>query len=280
MYEYDSDTMGFARLKHKLWHLTIRESAELTALDMWVSGDLPDIDDPDDWDGDETDPRVTALLAEVVETLERSITSAVDSGRLKAKGIVRNFDESMIESTAKIHISDLEAWLQKHGYIAGERFDDWSKEEAEIHNKLDEECDYLRALSRRTDKQAIQRLPCISDGPVRLHEIDSVSTEILATAYKALLIENDGLRQTAYGGEPEPEKRPVHTTDKPLTTKPRRTLLTIIAALCDYSGINHQDRGVAVQIAGMTEEIGAAVDDGTIKKYLDEIPDALGTRMR
>ncbi len=67
---------------------------------------------------------------------------------------------------------------------------------------------------------------------------------------------------------------------KPLATTERNTLLTIIAALCDYSAIKPQERGAAAQIAKLTEEIGATVTDDTVRKALAKIPDALGTRMK
>ena len=70
------------------------------------------------------------------------------------------------------------------------------------------------------------------------------------------------------------------SAEKPLTTTERNTLLTIIAALCDYSAIKHQERGAATQIAKLTEEIGATVTDDTVRKALAKIPDALGTRMK
>jgi len=68
--------------------------------------------------------------------------------------------------------------------------------------------------------------------------------------------------------------------DKGLTATERNTLLTIIAALCDYSAIKPYDRGAANQIAKMTEEIGATVSDDTVRRWLKLIPDALTTRMK
>ena len=68
--------------------------------------------------------------------------------------------------------------------------------------------------------------------------------------------------------------------EKPLATKERNTLLTIIAALCDYSAINPNDRGVAVKIAKMTDEIGATVGDETIRKVLEKINDAVESRTK
>lgn len=71
-----------------------------------------------------------------------------------------------------------------------------------------------------------------------------------------------------------------NSAEKPLSTTERNTLLTIIAALCEYSAIKYQERGAASQIAKMTEELGAVVTDDTIRKALAKIPDALETRKK
>ena len=68
--------------------------------------------------------------------------------------------------------------------------------------------------------------------------------------------------------------------DKPVTTTERNTLLTIIAALCDYSDIDPKARGTASQLAGMTVELGAPVTDETILKALVKIPNAVERRMK
>ncbi len=68
--------------------------------------------------------------------------------------------------------------------------------------------------------------------------------------------------------------------DKPLNTTERNTLLTIIAALCDYSAIDPKARGAASQIASMTADLGAPVTDETIRKVLVQIPNAVGSRMK
>lgn len=69
-------------------------------------------------------------------------------------------------------------------------------------------------------------------------------------------------------------------SDKALTTTERKTLLTIIAALCDYSAIVPATRGAASQIAKMSDEIGAPVTDDTIRKVLAKIPGALESRKK
>ena len=66
--------------------------------------------------------------------------------------------------------------------------------------------------------------------------------------------------------------------DKPLGKRERDTLLTIIAALCTDCGIDHQERGAAVVVQGAVQRIGATMDDGTISKWLKQIPDAVATR--
>lgn len=68
--------------------------------------------------------------------------------------------------------------------------------------------------------------------------------------------------------------------EKPLDTTSRNTLLTIIAALCDYSAISLDERGAASNIAKRTEEFGARVSDDTVRRILGLIPDALASRKK
>lgn len=68
--------------------------------------------------------------------------------------------------------------------------------------------------------------------------------------------------------------------ENPIGTTERNTLLTIIAALCNYSAIKHQDRGAAMQIAKLTEQLGTAVSDDTVRRALSKIPEALETRTK
>ena len=70
------------------------------------------------------------------------------------------------------------------------------------------------------------------------------------------------------------------TIDRPLQTRERRTLLTIIAALCQKSKIDYEARGAAQLIKNATYLLGAPIDDGTIDKVIKQIPDALETRTK
>lgn len=79
---------------------------------------------------------------------------------------------------------------------------------------------------------------------------------------------------------PQSVKPKIHRLDDPVQTRPRRTYLTVIEALCQKAGIDRKQRGAAQKIRKATEEIGSCVDDGTIQKMLMEIPDALESRLK
>ena len=68
--------------------------------------------------------------------------------------------------------------------------------------------------------------------------------------------------------------------EKPLSTTERNSLLTIIAALCDYSAIKHQERGASSKIVNMVAEIGAEISPDTVLRVLEKIPEALESRTK
>lgn len=68
--------------------------------------------------------------------------------------------------------------------------------------------------------------------------------------------------------------------DRPLHTRERRTLLVVIAALCDLAKITPGSYGAAKRVAGATDRIGAPVDDSTIGAIFKQIPEALEARMK
>ena len=90
-----------------------------------------------------------------------------------------------------------------------------------------------------------------------------------------LVVRTDALRKFE-----QSINEPTEPDSKPVTTNERNTLLTIIAALCDYSAVDPSARGAAGKIAGMTDGLGAPVTDDTIRKVLLKIPDAIDRRMK
>lgn len=67
---------------------------------------------------------------------------------------------------------------------------------------------------------------------------------------------------------------------KPLNTTERNTLLTLIAALCKFDGVDPNARDATSQIVQMTEDLGAPISDDTIRKVLHQIPNALEARRK
>ncbi len=65
-----------------LWNPNIKEAAELVAVDMWFSGMIEDVIEPDDFDGDSGAPWLIAALADTIAAFEARLSAAVDSGRL------------------------------------------------------------------------------------------------------------------------------------------------------------------------------------------------------
>jgi hypothetical protein len=69
--------------------------------------------------------------------------------------------------------------------------------------------------------------------------------------------------------------------EKPLSTRERNTLLTIIAALCKEAGVDcARPAKAAGQIKNMASLMGIEIGETTIEEHLKKIPDAVATRMR
>ena len=280
----DEPDLDLLRLEDRLFHLSIHEAAGLVAVDMWISGVFPDIREPDEWGGNDRDPMLFELLSEEIEQFESRLVSAIGSGRLKARNIVRDFDEKLVKGQPRISIGDLEAWLTEHHYTPGETFDQWILDERGIENRLEEELEYLRALSRDT-KGVIEDLPTFYHFfPIRPNDLDDFKKENdiekIIAAYKTMAISHHELLKIVYGGNEHSTKDHDAKIDRPVTVRNRRSMLTVIAAICKYGGLNPQDRGMAQRIMEMTDELGAHVDDGTIATMLSGIPEALRTRMK
>ena len=69
--------------------------------------------------------------------------------------------------------------------------------------------------------------------------------------------------------------------DKPLATRERETLLTIIAALCKEAKIAYDKPAKAAGLIQSTAAtMGISIGETTIEGHLKRIPDALATRMK
>ncbi|MGZ4954405.1 MAG: hypothetical protein ACXV8Q_04760 [Methylobacter sp.] len=259
-----------------LFHLTTNKAAELIVLDMWYSGDIPDVSEPDNWDGCEYDPILNRLLSDHTEKFKEKLISAINKGTLKADIIKRDFDEQLIPEETYLDSGALEDWLEERNFTPGDIWSDWFSQQNDIVLHVGEEISYLQALVSSGKKVPVN-YPL---SPLELDYIAESADIKLQRAfllYKEITIENQRLREQLKNNELNQNRNKV---DRPLTTRQRKTLLTIIAALCSFAKIDPQARGASQRIRELTESLGAPVDDGTIKTLLSEIPDALDARMK
>lgn len=66
------------------------------------------------------------------------------------------------------------------------------------------------------------------------------------------------------------EERPAQQ-EKPLTTKERNSMLTLIAALCAEAKVDYTQRGIATTLAASTEVLGRPLTDDTIRGILKQV---------
>lgn len=250
--------------------LNIQEAAELIACDMWAE-DKIDVEALDDFDGHLLAPEVKDALAEVISAFATRLTRSIDAGRLQPARVARDFDENLILTETFINISQLEEWLNERGHYIGEAFRDWHLDETEICDRIIDELIWLRSVKGNARGRLF---------PINLkfshHQTDESNQSDLIAAYKSATLENQHLRERLANAESRSMVKP----ELPASPKHRRTLLTLIGALCEAVKIDVRKRGAAQRIMEMTEQLGVPVDDETIRKVLTAIPDALEGRSK
>jgi hypothetical protein len=258
-----------------LYLLSVRDAAELIASDLWFEGKIS-INLPDAEDYDPGDPKLLKALSKYSSNYEKKLTEAVDKGSLKTTKILRNLMEELDLDKTLIDESDLISWLAERGHQTGEAFERYFEEEHEITEEVIKEI-YIRRMLRKPGALPSGHLPKTHQNLERAG-IDELRLEVksLTKQYTELLGDHVLLmekRRNTRGDNSEKK-------EKPLSTRSRRTLLTIIAALCKKTGVDYQHRGAAKRISIFTEEIGATVTDETVRKIIEDIEDAVETRSK
>ncbi|MGE4124464.1 MAG: hypothetical protein AB7E59_04270 [Pusillimonas sp.] len=239
-----------------LRHLSIIEAARLIAIDTWYAGRI-EIDDAKDVSDDALNyPRLIEMLSEHIVLFQKRLSDAVVGGWLNAD-IGRDIDGKVIPERTFIERDDLTDWLFRTGHDYDDIVAEWMEVNDEASARVAELARHYRGVAK---KDAIYGGEFEEVAPI-IFDLKAENAEL-----KRQL---DTIKE---GGKAR--------VDRPVTTRQRRTFLTIIAALCDYSAINPNERGTAGQIAAMTEAIGAPITAETIGGLLKEIPDALETRMK
>lgn len=219
-----------------IWNPNIKEAAELVAVDMWFSGMIEDVKEPDDFDGEGTAPWLIAALANFIAAFEARLSAAVDSGRLKASFVRRSLDEKVIPEETHIDYDSLVDWLEERGHEPGDHMSEWVLTEGQICGLVCDEVIFLRAAQRsgckeldRIDQQRSNARFGIVDDDEQPIEVRAVlkakDEEIFWLKDELALLQSGRLARV----------------DRPLHTRQRRTLLTIIAALCKAAKINYTE---------------------------------------
>lgn len=256
-----------------IFSMSIIEASERVVLDKWFSGEFSNIKEPDDWDGSVDDPRLKALLASQITEFKMKLQGAVDSGKLGSEKTTRNLDEQLIPEKTFITYKNLYNWLLERGYECSDTLNAWSDSEVDIAIHLCEELAYLRSINMN-GKYEFESFS-FHEASAKKESINQAKTADVIAAYKALAIENKYLKDKL---DQATLKAPAYV-DRPLEKKERRSLLTVIAALCEHSKIDIAGRDSTGLIVNLTQFLGAKIGEDSIKKYLKEIPDALDSKM-
>ncbi|MGD9607978.1 MAG: hypothetical protein AB7U59_01095 [Desulfovibrionaceae bacterium] len=289
-----------------LWVHSITEAATLAALGMYYSGSL-DIGELDFEPKEDNDPRLVNLLEKEINILKKRLTGSIEANRLKSPHVQRNIDDNIIEDETYIDHDDLIQWLISHGvdYEDGV-MEDWERLESEITSHIVNEVVKCR-LAQKEGRHVIKNilngkyLPQYTEaeGEINIRRFEEARINGVDPCVVIAEIDNEQREKTIKNYESlyESWKEKVDTIDR-LTAKLRkitkkekkyepvmaarskRTLLTIIAALCNKAGIPWEERGAAQLIQAATQLLGAPVSDDTILKIIKDIPEALDSRMK
>jgi len=192
-------------------------------------------------------PQWPCLQANTEKILDAIMNGDIPYGRDGQTVAAR---EHVARSRLTVRHTDLREWMAKH-YPDQKPAFLFDEIERKTHAAINADAFMALQADRDAARAELEKAKALAADAIR--EMD------------ALRAERDSLRAMV---------------DKGLTPTERNTLLTIIAALCDYSAIKTDDRGAASQIARLTEEIGATVSDDTVRRFLRMIPDALATRRK
>lgn len=250
-------------------HPSIDDAAELIVVDKVFSGDYKD-KIPKKFDSNPKNPLLLEALAEEIDKFKARLVSAVEKGQLKAEPIKKDIDDNLRLEICHIKAGDLADWLANRGHQVGEYFKEYLRSEFKISEHVCNEIAFMRkSQESEVEAEGSELIKKIENDP----KFKNPKIEKLIRLYRSAIAENARI-------EFNKRERKQNVVDAPLMTRTKRTMLTIIAALCEKANINFQERGAARRIMEATETLGAPVDDETIRNLLNEIEDAVESRSK
>lgn len=157
--------------------------------------------------------------------------------------LVESFEENPYQSGSLAARRDIERFLRENEVSAERKAEIWERYERERKEYLENK----KAAPRKNDYYPAGGLPKDGVYVVRTAAIMDFLTAINETP----------------------------ANEKPLTTKERHSLLTLIAALCREAKYDLNQRGIAPSLAKATEELGKPLSDDTIRGILKQVKNNL-----
>jgi len=266
--EPDYGAADYMRLPESgIRHYHLTDAGLLAALDIWASGNAPGVP-CEDW-RERDDPKIRAALDPLREQLVAALVRSVEGGQLAAEIRGRNLTDSrLIPERTFVELRDLGEWMELHGHEPGDVISGVELSLGEHPWHVASEVAENRARFRLAHLDP-EDTSALWNWPDRALDLEGMKEELRAKRLHIVHLEQQlHVARGGSGGE------------KHLSTRHRRTLLIIIAALCSKAGIDRAGRGAAMAIASATEDLGVPVGDDSIRVMLREIPDAIESRSR
>ena len=208
----------------------------------------------------EVKPR--GAIGTAVKEMTKAVLDSLKKGSLKLEVTRVNFEnDEVCLLNSWVAFSAFEEWCESRSIELAESWFDLYKNEQTIAQAASEEGEsYRRMLEGQSD-------------------IEEIKEEFKGQNMDLLLAEISSLRAK----QKKADAKFLHG-EKPLGTRERDTLLTIIAVLAKAAKVdldNYRKPGKAAgYIEGLTDDFGAHVSKRTIEDHLKKIPDALTTRKK
>jgi hypothetical protein len=209
-------------------------------------------------------------IATAVGKVTKALTDSILRNQLPTIALKANLDGSIDCDETWIRTKPFRKWAFERGLEMGDLFSKYIENENEI---------FFAALEGGNSFR--QRMEDHEVEPVAKVEAETIlnrfSGELMKGSpardyFESLILENSYLR--ARSSEQQNAERPLRTTE-------RKTLLTIIAALCVEAKIpSNKPAKAAGMIQSTAAKMGVSIGETTIEGHLNKIPDALGTRMK
>lgn len=258
--------------------LSVSEASDLIVLDMWYSGELKN-DILSKFKEPPLVADIKSALSIDIDHWQLRLAKAILSGSLKPELLSVDVDENVISCKTFVGDKALYEWLELHGYLPGDYFtDEYQLLRNDMYMYLLDVA-YKVRNSRAFGVEILEKL--ISDRfdpggnyPDKGEELLGFPT--IENALPSIIKQITMTQHLPVTAETSSRETP----DRPLPTRTKRTMLTIIASLCEIAKIDHQERGASARIEAAAHRLGAPITAETIKKSLDAIPEALEARIK